>query len=158
MNKEKEPEEDTIDTLNRLACNYLQGLHLADLKPVIFNGDVSVTIIPDDGDAFNLNPVSAGHTKFIESNAKNNQGAVARIYIGYTQACRMAMNPATFNFNFSMALNACLASLTRYMGDLSMREVTVERPGPSKIGQANVFSDVENSAAYEIRVYLKAKK
>ncbi|HLX55144.1 MAG TPA: hypothetical protein VKR58_14455 [Aquella sp.] len=143
-----------LNKLNELANVYLKNLDLSEIKPATFHGDESVTLIPEGTDgAFNLNPVTAGHIKNIETGAKNNQGAICRSCIGYSFASKLETHPELFNFQFSLAINSMLGSLTRYLGDLSMRKVTAFRPGQGDI----VFRDLENSAAYEFRIYVEKK-
>lgn len=147
-------DNNVLNRLNELALKYLENLELSELTPVDFKGDVSVTLIPNNDDAFNLNPITAGQMRNVETNGKNDQGAVARILIGYAFSSRLEANPELFNFQFSMLLNAALSSLTRYLGDLKMRNVTAIRPGPIK----TVFTDCENYAGFELRVYVPINK
>lgn len=137
--------------LNELAKVYLKDINLAELVPFEIKHDCSITLVPNNGDlAFNLNPPIGGIIKTIDTNSNNQQGAVTRQLVAYSKAVELINNPQTFNFWFSGIINSALGTLTRYMGNLSDREVTTNPSG--------YFYETQSYAAYEFRILVKPKE
>lgn len=144
----------TLILLNAYAVEFFNNIKLNEIHPIEFNGDDSLTVAPDDTSSFNLNNTKNNITYITPNLNEVEKLTVIRQLVSYADACKMAENQMYFNYKVSLLVNNALATLKRNCGSLHKREITAFRPGQG----TTVFRDLENSAAYELRIILLRKK
>jgi hypothetical protein len=143
-----------LKKLNELMDGFLdKGRIPYGFKPIIISGEESITIIPTTADAFCLNPLIAGARKDLTGGSIDNNAAVSRTVISYYIASIIANDQKLFYYYISNIINSFLITLTKALGDLTFREVIMARPG----AEADYFIDLEDTAGYELRAYVREK-
>jgi hypothetical protein len=143
-------EKTTIQRLNELFVNTFGNGDISTLNPVRFidSEQSGVTIAPDHEDAFHLGKPSIGNIQQYLGAKPQNKTAVYRNVLGYTMATRVLEDETLFIYTMSLLINDGLRQLTREVGDLTGKKVTLARPEQP----GRIFRDLDNSAGYEIRM------
>lgn len=112
--------------------------------------------LPNDCDVFNLPPPTCGQVKEIQVDNSNKNKIIVRRLIGYTAASRIiekndpeytkkALAPLILDMTMSLEKELGYSYQIPHHGNFA----TFKRPGDP----FGMFRDIENYAAYEIRLY-----
>jgi len=120
---------------------------------------ISFTLIPNEGDAFMLNPITGGFLtdrpeNLIDADIKtNNKGAIFRVCVGYAMMSRIEDDFSLGCLQLPIIINAIMYEAHKFKPSFlaSFKKITFERP----YGKNEFFNELESFAGYELRLYIE---
>ena len=142
----------------QLDCMYSTFMEKVNLDPLIVTpNDEGLTFFNKDDGAFTLSPPSQGECKLVLQSVHwddKYDGLVVRTSISYSVALKMKEDYLFGIEKLSLIKNLLLGKAAKHVNLEKCERVSFMRPGKD----ASFLRELENSAGYEVRLYIQKEK